>query len=254
MLAIRSALFNAAFYLNLIALMILGLPLCLFGRPGVFFMEHLWTRTSLWLLEAICGLRVEFRGLENIPKTGCVVAAKHQSFLEGFAIASNFDDVAIIIKRALMFIPIFGFYLVASRQIGIDRSQGRRSLAQIVAKAKAAIAEGRRILIFPEGTRRAPGAPPAYKFGVAGVVEGTGALCVPVAINTGLFWGRRGFLRHPGVAVIEYLPPIEGGMAAKAFLERLQSTIEEACGRLNEEAFARDPRLRARLRPDAAPE
>ena len=254
MLAIRSTLFNVAFYLNLVALMVLGLPACLFGRPGVFFMARLWARTSLWLLKTICGLSVEFRGLGNIPKSGCIVAAKHQSFLETFSIASNFADIAIILKKALLFIPIFGLYLVASKQIAIDRSQGRRSLAQIVLKAKAAVAEGRRILIFPEGTRRPPGAPPAYKFGVAGIAEGTGAPCVPVAINTGLFWGRRGFMRHPGVAVIEYLPAIEGGLSAKAFLERLQATIEAGCERLNEEAFARDPRLRARLRPDAAPE
>ena len=247
MLAIRSALFNAAFYVNLFVLMIVGLPMCLFGRPGVFFMAHLWARTSLWLLSAICGLRVEFRGLDNIPKSGCIVAAKHQSFLETFSIASNFDDLAIILKKALKYIPLFGLYLIASDQIAIDRSQGRKALTSILDQAKPALANGRRILIFPEGTRRAPGAPPDYKYGVAAIYAGAGAPCVPVAINTGLFWGRRGFLRHPGVAVIEYLPAIEAGLDGQTFLARLQATIEPACARLYEEAFANDPSLRARV-------
>ena len=247
MIAIRSAIFNFAFYVNLVVLMVLGLPACLFGRPGVFFMAHTWARTSQWLLWTICGLRVEYRGLERIPPGGCIVAAKHQSFLETFSIALTFDDVAIILKRALMYIPLFGLYLVASRQIGIDRAQGRKALAQVVGQAKDVMAEGRRILIFPEGTRRPPGAPPQYKFGVAAIYEGTGAICLPVAMNTGLFWGRRGFLRHPGVAVIEYLEPIAPGLDAKSFLARLQQVTEAACDRLNAEAIARDPALAARL-------
>lgn len=247
MLAIRSALFNLVFYLNLAVLMVLGLPMCLFGRPGVFFMAHLWARTSLWWLRVLCGLRVEFRGLDNIPHAGCIVAAKHQSFLETFSIASNFQDIAIILKKALTYIPLFGLYLIASRQIAIDRSQGRKALTSILDQAKPALAAGRRILIFPEGTRRAPGAPPDYKFGVAAIYAGAGASCVPVAMNTGLFWGRRGFLRHPGVAVIEYLPVIEAGLDAQTFLARLQDTIEPACARLYEEAFAGDASLRARM-------
>src|SRR5579863_991498 len=146
MLAIRSALFNVVFYVNLGVLMVLGLPMCLFGRPGVFFMAHLWARTSLWWLRVLCGLRVEFRGLDNIPKTGCIVAAKHQSFLETFSIASNFEDIAIILKKALTYIPLFGLYLIASRQIAIDRSQGRKALSSILEQAKPALAAERRIL------------------------------------------------------------------------------------------------------------
>ena len=247
MIALRSALFNLAFYLNLVVLMIIGLPACLFGRPGVFFMAHVWARSSLWLLSTICGLDVEFRGLENIPEGGCIVASKHQSFLETFSIAACFDDIAIILKRALMYIPMFGLYLAASEQIAIDRAKGRQSLTGILEKTKPALAGGRRILIFPEGTRRPVGAAPMYKFGVAAIYANAGAPCLPVAMNTGLFWARRDFNRYPGVATIEFLPPIAPGLEAKAFLERLQTTIETACDRLNAEAIAKDPSLKARL-------
>ena len=247
MIALRSAVFNVAFYLNLIVLMIIGLPACLFGRPGVFFMAHVWAKSSLWLLRVICGLTVEFRGLENIPEGGCIVASKHQSFLETFSIVVCFDDIAIILKRALMYIPVFGLYLAASEQIAIDRAKGRQSLTGILEKTKPALAGGRRILIFPEGTRRRAGAPPMYKFGVAAIYANANAPCLPVAMNTGLFWARRDFKRYPGVATIEFLPPIAPGLEAKAFLERLQTTIEAACNELNAEAIARDPSLKARL-------
>lgn len=243
MIGIRSALFNIAFYLNLIVLMILGSPMMLRGRHGVFFMARLWATTSLWLLDKICGLRVEFRGVENIPGGGYILAAKHQSFLETFAMLEHTPDFAIILKKQLVYIPFFGLYLMAAQQIGIDRSRGRNALAQIVKQAGSVLRAGRQVYIYPEGTRRPPGAPPAYKFGVAALYAETGAPCVPVALNTGLYWGRRGFARRPGVAVIEFLPPIAPGLARQEFAERLQTDIETACARLNEEARRADPAL-----------
>jgi 1-acyl-sn-glycerol-3-phosphate acyltransferase len=243
MIKLRSLVFNVAFYVNLVVLMIGGLPLILRGRHGVFFMARLWGGSSIWLLERICGLRVEYRGLENIPKTGYILAAKHESFLETFALLEHAPDFAIILKRQLVFIPLFGLYLVGGRQIAIDRSQGRSALAQIIAQAREVVRAGRQVLIFPEGTRRPPGAPPRYKFGVAAIYAETGAPCLPVAVNTGLFWGRRGFTRRPGVAVIEYLPPILPGLDREAFATQLQAAIEKACARLNAEAVAADPRL-----------
>src|ERR1700722_8016930 len=124
MLTFRSLVFNVAFYVNLVVLMVLGLPMMLFGRKGVFFMARLWGSTSVWLLEIICGLRVEYRGLENIPKGGYIIAAKHQSFLETFALLKYSPDFAIIMKKQLMYIPMFGLYLVVGKQIGIDRRRG----------------------------------------------------------------------------------------------------------------------------------
>ncbi len=252
MTALRSLAFNVAFYLNLIALMILGLPLILRGRHGVFFMARLWGSTSVWLLETICGLRVEYRGLENIPKGGYILAAKHESFLETFALLKYAPDFAIVLKKQLVFIPIFGLYLVGARQIAIDRSRGHTALSQIISQAREILRGDRQVFIFPVGPRRPPGAPPRYKYGVTAIYGETGAPCLPVALNTGLFWGRRGFTRRPGVAVIEYLPPIQPRLDRCAFAERLKETIETACRRLNAEAVAADPRLGPVLAAGAA--
>ncbi len=247
MIALRSLVFNLLFYLNLVVLMILGLPAMLAGRHGVFFMARLWGSTSVWLLKTICNLRIEYRGLENIPNGGYIIAAKHQSFLETFALLKYSPDFAIILKRQLIFIPIFGLYLVVSKQISIDRARGHSALSQIIAQAGDVLRSGRQVFIYPEGTRRPPGAKPAYKFGVAALYAQTQAPCLPVAVNTGLFWGRRGFMRRPGVAVIEYLPPIGPGLERNQFAAVLETAIETACDRLNREAVAANPSLSAVL-------
>jgi len=243
MTTLRSLAFNVAFYLNTILLMIVGLPLILGGRHGVFFVARLWRDSSLWLLDKLCGLKVEFRGVENIPQGGYILAAKHESFLETFALLGHARDFAIIFKRQLVWIPLFGLYLVGARQIAIDRAHGHAALTQIVAKSRVVLSEGRQIMIYPEGTRRPPGAPPRYKYGVAAIYAGNATPCQPVALNTGLFWGRRGFIRRPGVAVIEYLAPIPPGLDRDVFAAKLQGAMEAACARLNAEAVAADPRL-----------
>jgi len=247
MLATRSLIFNALFYLNMLVLMIVGLPTMLFGRKAVFALARLWGAISVWLLEAICGLKLEYRGVENIPAGAVIIAVKHQSFLETFALLKYAPDFAIILKRQLTYVPLFGLYLIVSQQIAIDRGRGRQALQQIAAAAKTVFASGRQVFIYPEGTRRAPGAPPKYKQGVTALYTETGVKCLPVAVNTGLFWRRHGFLRRPGVAVIEYLPVIAPGLGRNEFGRRLESTIETACARLNAEALAKDPSLAAVL-------
>ena len=245
MLTVRSVLFHFLFYFALVLLMIVGLPMILGGRRGIFALARVWGTFSVWLLKTLCGLRVEYRGVKNIPTGGVLIAAKHQSFLETFALLKYAPDFAIILKRQLTFVPLFGLYLIASGQIAIDRARGLQALQQIANAAKPVLAAGRQVFIYPEGTRRPPGAPPKYKQGVVALYVETGAPCLPVAVNTGLFWRRRGFLRRPGVAVIEYLPPIAPGLGRVAFAKRLQDEIETACARLNAEAVARDPTLEA---------
>jgi 1-acyl-sn-glycerol-3-phosphate acyltransferase len=245
MLATRSLLFNTLFYLNLLVLMIVGLPTMLFGRRAVFALARLWGAISVWLLDKICGLRLEYRGVENIPPGAILIAAKHQSFLETFALLKYAPDFAIILKRQLTYVPLFGLYLIVSKQIAIDRARGRQALQQIAGAARPVFAAGRQVFIYPEGTRRLPGAPPRYKQGVTALYMETGVACLAVAVNTGLFWRRHGFLRRPGVAVIEYLPVIAPGLDRAAFSKRLQSTIETACDRLNTEAIKKDPSLAA---------
>jgi 1-acyl-sn-glycerol-3-phosphate acyltransferase len=227
--------------------MIIGLPTMLFGRKAVFALARLWGANSVWLLDKICGLRLEHRGVENIPPGAVLIAVKHQSFLETFALLKYAPDFAIILKRQLTYVPLFGLYLIVSQQIAIDRGRGRQALQQIAAGAKRVFASGRQVFIYPEGTRRVPGAPPRYKQGAAALYAETGVPCLPVAVNTGLFWRRRGFLRRPGVAVIEYLPVIAPGLGRAAFGARLQATIEAACDRLNAEAVESDPSLAAVL-------
>ena len=243
MTALRSLAFNIAFYLNTIVLMIIGLPLVLFGRHGVFFMARLWSASSLWLLDKLCGLRVEFRGVENVPRGGYILAAKHQSFLETFALLLHAHDFAIIFKRQLAWIPLFGLYLIGGRQIAIDRSHGRAALTQIVAKAREVLGDGRQIMIYPEGTRRPPGAPPRYKYGVAAIYAGNHRPMRSGRAQHRPLLGPANSTRRPGVAVIEYLPPIPPGLGRDAFAERLENAIEETCARINAEAVAADPRL-----------
>jgi len=251
MLVVRSIVFNVLFYLTLLMLMVFGLPTFLGGRRGVFALARLWGAVSVWLLEAICGLKVEYRGVENIPAGAVLIAAKHQSFLETFALLKHAPDFAIILKRQLTYIPFFGLYLIVSKQIAIDRARGRAALQQIIEAAQSVLADGRQVFIYPEGTRRPPGAPPDYKAGVAAIYAATAAPCLPVAVNTGLFWRRRGFLRRPGTAVIEYLPPIPPGMRRDAFARTLEDEIEKACARLNDEAAANDPSLKGVLEEGA---
>jgi 1-acyl-sn-glycerol-3-phosphate acyltransferase len=236
MIFVRSALFNFLFYANLIFLMIIGLPTLLFGRHAVFMLARLWSRSSLFLLQAICGLSAEFRGLENIPRGACIVAPKHQSFWETFALVPYMEDFSYVLKRELTYIPVFGWYLLRAEQIAIDRANVRTALRELAVRARTLFAEGRKLFIFPEGTRRAPGAPPAYKAGVAYVYDKTGVPCLPVALNAGLFWPRRRFLRFPGTIVVEFLPAIAPGMERDAFLRELEQRIESATARLIAEA------------------
>jgi 1-acyl-sn-glycerol-3-phosphate acyltransferase len=249
MLILRSALFNLLFYLVLIGLMLAGLPTLLLGRHAIFWLGRLWSRTSLWLLDEICGMRVEFRGVENIPAGGIIVAAKHQSVWETFALLAFFPDFAFILKRELKLIPVFGWYLARADQIAINRSDGRTALGQATEGARTLLREGRQVLIFPEGTRRPVGATPAYKFGVAHIYAECGAPCLPVALNAGLFWPRRSFLRRPGTVLVEFLAPIAPGLGKEEFLAELQARLETATNRLVAESMARDPRLCQAVKP-----
>ena len=243
MLYIRSALFNALFYLNTIVIMILGLPLLATNRHSVFFLCKIWGKSTLWLLDKICGTKAEFRGLENIPKGSLIIAPKHQSVWETFALEMFFADYSIILKRQLMFIPLFGWYLKRAELIAIDRASGKSALEQIIQQAKKLLPQGRQLFCFPEGTRRPPGAKPRYKIGIAQIYVETGMPCLPIAMNSGLFWARRSFVRRPGTIVVEFLPVIPPGLSREEFFTRLQNDIEEASNRLMAEAITKDSSL-----------
>jgi 1-acyl-sn-glycerol-3-phosphate acyltransferase len=245
MVLLRSSFFNICFYALLIALLLLGLPTLLAGRRGVAYLSRFWARLSLALLDHMCHLKVEFRGLEHLPDGAAIVAAKHQSFLDVIALILAVRDFTFIYKRELGLIPLFGLYLKRCGQIAIDRAKRGAALPQVITDAKRIFAADRRLVIFPEGTRKAVGATPHYKPGVARIAEETGTVCVPVALNSGLFWRRREFMRRPGTMVVEFLEPIQPGLDKESFMRLLETRIEKASHRLVAEALAKDPALAA---------
>jgi 1-acyl-sn-glycerol-3-phosphate acyltransferase len=235
MLILRSFLFNVAFYANMVFWMVVLIPT--FALPRRLFIRgpQLWARTSIWLQKVIAGTHVEYRGLEKIPQGGLLVAAKHQSLWETFALLALFDAPIFILKRELMWIPFFGWYTWKAGCVPIDRKGGSRALLQMAARAKEAIQRGHQILIFPEGTRRPAGAPPVYKYGVAHLYHGLNAPCLPIALNSGLFWSRRKFIRRPGTIIVEILDLIPQGLSRTDFFNRVQEEIETASDRILEE-------------------
>lgn len=244
MVLLRSILFNLCFYALLIVLMIVGVPLLILpGRRGVETYARLWAQWALALLDWICHLKVEFRGLEHLPDGAAIIAAKHQSFLDVLALIVKVRDFTFIHKRELGFIPLFGLYLWRGEQIAIDRAKRGNALPEVIAAAAQIFTANRRLLIFPEGTRKAVGAPPHYKAGVARIAQETNVVCVPVALDSGLFWRRRSFIRRPGTAVVEFLEPIPPGLDKESFMGLLETRIEMAGRRLVEEALSDDPSL-----------
>ena len=228
----RSALFHVLFYLNLLAYMLVALPTLLLPHRFLIELAKSWGRTSVWLSRVVCGIRAEFTGLDKIPRGACIVAAKHQSTFETFALLPLFADPTFILKRELMWIPVFGWYTWKGGMIPVDRKAQARALSAMTAHARRALAQGRQIVIFPEGTRRPPGAEPQYKFGVAHIYAETDAVCIPIALNSGLFWPRRRMRKLPGTIRIEILDRIQPGLDKDAFMARLQGAIEQATARL----------------------
>jgi 1-acyl-sn-glycerol-3-phosphate acyltransferase len=232
----RSLLFNVLFYLNLIVHMIIALPTLLLPYPILRKFIRSYGVTSLWLLRVISGIKVEWRGLENIPKSSCIIACKHQSLWETFALYAVLRDPIYILKRELMLIPLFGWYTWKARLIPVDRSAGLSALTKMTARARHELERGCQLVIFPEGTRRPPGAEPIYKPGIAFLYSQTGVPCVPMALNSGLFWPRRSLRHRPGTILVEVLPPIPPGLDRKVFFAQLQNVLEEATAKLVRES------------------
>jgi len=229
---LRSLVFNVLFYLLLLFWIIVAIPTFVMPRRAILGIAKIWARNNLWLLRVICNIRVEYRGAEKIPQGPLIVAAKHQSIWETFALLPFFDQPLYILKRELEWIPFFGWYLIKANMIGVVRSAGGRSLLEMARRAGAEVRRGRQLIIFPEGTRRPVDAPPRYKTGVSQVYLGCGVTCLPVALNSGLFWPRRTFMRYPGTVVVEFLDPLPPGLSREEFLTQLSAEIEEATNRI----------------------
>jgi 1-acyl-sn-glycerol-3-phosphate acyltransferase len=235
----RSIAFNVLFYLNTLVFLMIALPTFLMPYRAIIAVAKAWGRVNLVLLRVVAGIDVEVRGREKIPQGPIIVAAKHQSAWETFALLPLFDNPVFIVKRELEWIPIFGWLMIKGRMVPVDRSAGTKALELMTERAGVELADNRQLIIFPEGTRRPAGAEPRYKFGVAKLYAAGGVPCVPVALNSGLFWPRRSIRRLPGTVLVEILDPIAPGLKPDVFFQRLQTGIETATAALIAESKAK---------------
>jgi 1-acyl-sn-glycerol-3-phosphate acyltransferase len=233
---IRSLIFNALFYLNTLVWLLIGLPMFFLPYRGTIWVAKSWGRISVVLLR-VAGIKFELRGAEKIPAGALIVASKHQSAWETFALLPLFDNPVFILKRELEWIPFFGWLLIKGRMVPVNRRAGSQALVEMTERARVELARVRQLIIFPEGTRRPAGAEPRYKYGVAHLYAAAGVPCLPVALNSGVFWPRRrSLMLKPGTVVVEILDPIMPGLDKDVFFRRLQDAIEPASARLIAEA------------------
>jgi 1-acyl-sn-glycerol-3-phosphate acyltransferase len=235
---LRSLVFAAVFYVNTAVFLVFGSWLLLAPRRWAMQGLRLHGLASLWWLRIICGTKVEVRGREKLPSGACLVAAKHQSAWDTFALIPVFRDPAMVMKAELGWIPLYGWFSHKFRHIFVKRDKGPSALRHMIRDARDRAAADREIVIFPEGTRRPPGAAPDYKPGFVALYEGLGLTCVPLALNSGLFWPRRSLMRYPGTIVIEILDPIPPGLPRGRVRTLIEARIEDACQRLIDEARA----------------
>lgn len=251
---VRSVLFNIAVYLNFLVQAVLFSPVLLLPERMVWPVARFWVRSTLWLHRVILATGEEVRGTENIPAGGFIVASKHQSAWETLRLVELFPRPSFILKRELLWVPLFGWYLQRTGMIPVNRGERSLAIAAMTERARRAVAEGRQIIIFPEGTRRPPLAEPRYRHGVARLYGALGVPCLPVALNSGLFWPRRSFTHRRGTILLECLEPIPPGLEPERFAEELEARIEAAASGLMAEAFARQPKLRRIPSADTAEE
>lgn len=237
---LRSLVFALAFYVNTAVFVVGGSFLLLGPRRYAMMGLKAHAIVSLWLLRVLCGTRMEVRGRERLPQPPYLVASKHQSTWDTFALIPIFTDPALVMKWELTLIPFYGWFSRKFEHVFVKRERGPAALRQLVRDAQSRAAAGREVLIFPEGTRRLPGAEPDYKPGSVALYEGLNLPCVPIALNSGLYWPRRALIRYPGTIIVEILEPLPARLPRAEFKAELQRRIEEASDRLILEA-ARSP-------------
>jgi 1-acyl-sn-glycerol-3-phosphate acyltransferase len=233
----RSLLFNIAFWLWTGSMVAAALPLLLAPRRAMVGAGRLWQRGVQGLLATLVGLTYEVRGRDQIPAAPAVFAFKHQSAWETLTLHLLLQDPAITLKRELTQIPLFGWYLTHAGMIRIDRAGGARALRTLIDDSRAALARGSPIVIFPEGTRAPVGGRNPYHPGVAALYLHLKCPVVPVALNSGVFWPRRSFIKRPGRIALEFLPPIGPGLDRQRFMAALEERLEGATDRLIAEAW-----------------
>jgi len=242
MRAIRSNLFNLLFYLWSVVMVLTFAPALLLPYQVTVWGQRQWARGVNFLMRWSAGIHVEIRGLEHRPKGGAIVASKHQSAWDTLIWHDIVDDPAIVMKKELLAIPIYGWMCRKTRMIAVDRKAGSIALRAMLENARVAADQGRPIIIFPQGTRTAPGATTdemPYQPGISALYRGLNVPVVPVALNSGLFWPRRQLLRLSGTIILEFLEPIPAGLPRKEFEALLKERIESANLALEAEAVVK---------------
>tara|TARA_R100001369_G_scaffold46563_1_gene72907 strand:- start:1757 stop:2497 length:741 start_codon:yes stop_codon:yes gene_type:complete len=229
MMMFRSILFVIWMYGLMAVLGLLTLPALLLPKSVTFWAISLYARGLIWGLKVFCGISVEIRGRQNMPRGTVLYAGKHNCMLDVFIPFLVMSAPAIILKQELLWYPFLGWYALKAAMIPIDRAGNTRTLKKMVAAARERADDGRQIVIFPEGTRTVPGAEPAYHAaGISALAKGIEAPILPVATNAGLCWPGRGVKRSKGTIIYEILPPIPAGLPRKELMSRLQSELETA--------------------------
>ena len=232
MILARSLAFVALFYLWSAVAAIAILPLFLAPRRWTLGAMAVWANGVIGMLRVVCGVQVEVRGRQYLPAGAALIAAKHQCMFDAMGPLAVFGDVAYVMKKELLKIPFYGWYSWKAGMIVVDRQGRAKALRKLVADARASLAQGRQVVIFPEGTRVAPGATGDYKPGIAALYRDLGQACVPMATNSGMHWPAHGLLRRPGVIVYEFLEPIPPGLHRKEFMRVLQDRLEASSNAL----------------------
>jgi 1-acyl-sn-glycerol-3-phosphate acyltransferase len=235
---LRALAFNIAFFAVTAMLGVAGLPMLLAPRRSVMSFGRFWARCVLALLRAIVGLDGEIRGIEHLPPGASLIAMKHQSAWDTLILPVVLGDPAVVLKRELLLVPFYGWYAARAGSIAIDRRGGAGALRRMVGAARREAAAGRPIVIFPEGTRTAPGTRLDYQPGVAALYQALQLPVVPAAVNSGLFWGRRSFVKRPGRIILAFLEPIPPGLPRREMMAQLEPRIEDATRMLEREAAA----------------
>lgn len=227
-------LFTAQMYIAMIVLaLVFALPALVWRGASYFWMQSFcrWTRFTAALL---VGLRTEIRG--EVPTGACLVASKHQAFLDSIMLLSTLEAARFIMKKELSWIPIIGWHAIRMGCIPVDRGKRGKAISKLMADVKSGQATPGQLIIYPQGTRVPPGMDAPYKMGTALLYSQLGQDCIPVATNVGMFWPRKGLGFKRGVAVIEFLPAIKPGLSNAEFMKTLETNIEAASNRLMAEA------------------
>ena len=225
---LRSIVFIVWIYGSMTVIGVTFAPLAVFSEKGAIQAARTWAAALIWGARALCGIKLEVRGREHIPRGPALVAAKHQSMMDTIIPFAILQNPSVVLKRELLKLPIFGWFAQRAGMIVVNREAHAAALRAMLRDARDRAAKNREIFIFPEGTRQAPGAPPDYKSGVAALYRDLKLPCTPVALNIGQVWPAHGLVRRPGVAVIEFLPAITPGLSREEFMAELEARIETA--------------------------